>query len=141
MTPRTPAVLRDAILLVDDDLAIRRAVKRTLTQQVGCSPEEILEASDGDTALATIRQMGHRLRLVITDCDMPGRAQGREVATAAREAGSQAIAVMSGTPENLEGFPPATHTIEKPWDNAELTAWLTKNLGMPSREAPHQSTE
>lgn len=104
-----------------------------MTHYVGCSTDNILEDPDGDAALKTIRQMGYRLRLVLTDCDMPeGRAQGRDVAAAARRAGVPAIAVMSGRPENLEGLPPPTHAIEKPWDTEELTAWLKETLGMSS---------
>ncbi len=56
------------ILLVDDDGALRRAVRRLL-QTAGY---EVVEAASGDEALEALRELDGVISLVLTDVVMPG---------------------------------------------------------------------
>jgi two-component system chemotaxis response regulator CheY len=56
------------VLVVDDSAAIRKILNRVL-RQAGMAIETILEAGDGQEALAVIAQ--HRVDLVISDINMP----------------------------------------------------------------------
>jgi PAS domain S-box-containing protein len=62
------------LLLVEDDEKLRPAVARLL-EQAGYT---IVEASNGDSALARLREHGETFDLVITDLVMPGLS-GREL--------------------------------------------------------------
>lgn len=62
------------VLLAEDDATVREATKELL-ESYGCS---VVEAADGEEALALFRRMEHRITLVILDITMP-RMDGREV--------------------------------------------------------------
>lgn len=67
-TPPAPAPPRQAVLVVDDDPAVRRAMVRVLTRAM---PElEVREADSGERALAQLRE--HPVDLVLSDYRMPG---------------------------------------------------------------------
>ncbi len=59
-----------AILLVDDDDIIRRSVKRILHGVLANTDVEILEATNGEEALALLRN-GLTPAVILSDVDMP----------------------------------------------------------------------
>ncbi len=63
------------ILVVDDDLAVREVASRVLRR----AGYRVLEAADGEEALAVARGEAGRLDLLLTDVVMPGM-NGRELA-------------------------------------------------------------
>ena len=67
------------ILVVDDNPDIRRLIRLSLE-----NPYEILEAEDGETAMAMVRQ--HMPSLVILDIMMPGAYDGLQVLKAIKKA-------------------------------------------------------
>lgn len=56
------------VLVVDDSLAMRSVIKKTILAS-GIDVEEFYEAADGVEALATLRH--HRLDIILTDFNMP----------------------------------------------------------------------
>ncbi len=56
------------LLIVDDSLAIRKILQRTL-KQAGFNLGSIYEAGDGREALAVLRS--HKVGLILTDMNMP----------------------------------------------------------------------
>jgi CheY-like chemotaxis protein len=56
------------VLVVDDEAAVRRVVRRALERDGA----EVLEADGGETALAMLQQRDDPVDLVITDLVMPG---------------------------------------------------------------------
>ncbi|MCP5180126.1 MAG: response regulator [Pseudomonadales bacterium] len=58
------------ILIVDDSMAMRLIVKKTL-RDAGYTGHEIVEASDGDEALAKIDES--RPDIILSDWNMPNR--------------------------------------------------------------------
>lgn len=65
--PRVPA--RHAVILVVDDDAINRLVARVLIEAKGY---EVVEAEDGEQALAVLRADRGDIGLVLMDLEMPG---------------------------------------------------------------------
>jgi len=66
----------ETILLVEDELPVR-AVARTVLTRLGY---RVLEASNGDEALAIWKQHRAEIRLLLTDLVMPGGMNGKELA-------------------------------------------------------------
>jgi CheY-like chemotaxis protein len=60
------------ILIVDDSRVTRRVLRNTLAD-CGLAPELILEAADGDEALAMLEDLDYEVALVFCDLYMPGR--------------------------------------------------------------------
>lgn len=58
----------ETILLVDDEPNVRRVTAALLKRQ----GYTVLEAEDGDQALALCAQVAHPIHLLITDLDLPG---------------------------------------------------------------------
>ena len=56
------------LLIVDDSLAIRKILQRTL-RQAGFSLGNVYEAGDGKEALEVLRS--HNVQLILTDVNMP----------------------------------------------------------------------
>jgi PAS domain S-box-containing protein len=81
-----------SVLLVDDDPAVRRAVRR-LVEQRGYA---VVEASDGVEALERLAAPGASFALILSDVSMPNMG-GHELAAQVRRRGIQTpIALMSG---------------------------------------------
>ena len=64
-------------MLVEDEAAVRKVVKRTLER----SGYRVFEASDGETGLAAVAERRERIDAVVTDMMMPGM-DGATFATA-----------------------------------------------------------
>jgi CheY-like chemotaxis protein len=75
----TPAA-KEAILLVDDNSALRRATVRRLA----ALGYRVCDAENGHGALA-ILQSGESVDLLFTDIGLPGGMDGRQLAVAARQ--------------------------------------------------------
>jgi two-component system chemotaxis response regulator CheY len=75
------------ILVADDSRAMRQIVKRTL-RQAGYTGHDVVEAGDGETALALIREGA--AELVLCDWNMPG-ISGLEVLQRVRSEGVDVI--------------------------------------------------
>jgi CheY-like chemotaxis protein len=67
---------RETILLVEDELAVRSSVRIALTR-LGY---RVLEAADGEEALALWKQHQDEVRLLLTDLVMPGEINGKDLA-------------------------------------------------------------
>lgn len=119
------------ILLVDDDEAFRRMLRRTL-ERVG---HGITEANDG---AAAVRVVAHdaSIDLVITDIIMPNR-EGIETIRALRHdyPHLKIIAMSGGGRIRPEGYLDvakafgAVRVLSKPFDNDELFAAIKEALG------------
>jgi two-component system, OmpR family, response regulator MprA len=126
-----------AILVVDDDQAVRDALRRALTMQ-GYSVEV---AADGEEALATLSKNGTVVDLLVVDILMPG-LDGLEVTRRLRADGNQLPILMltardqvSDRVEGLEAG--ADDYLVKPFALEELVARvraLLRRLG--ADEAP-----
>lgn len=126
----------DIVLIVDDESDIRRILKRLLTDSNVGYRGEIQEASNGDEALTLLRKFGNRIRMVITDFNMPSNAQGKEVAELANSIGIQAIAVITGIPKNFESIKVPVVCFAKPFDIDTVEAWMRQNLFPPAPADP-----
>lgn len=78
-------------LLVDDDGAVRKVVRRSLIK-LGYA---VIEAESGAEALQILEHTPH-IALVLSDVVMPGELDGRAVARRARERRVPCVALMSG---------------------------------------------
>lgn len=96
--PRAEAARLDghgAILVVDDDTAVRDVTRRLLSRQ----GFEILEAPDGAAGVERLREAGDRIRCVLLDLTMPGM-DGAETFRRMREVkGDVRVIVTSGHSE------------------------------------------
>jgi DNA-binding NtrC family response regulator len=81
-----------AVLVVDDEPAVRGVVVRTLQRR----GYETAEAPDAETALSMLGSQLGRFRLVITDDRMPGMSGYELVAVIARIHPDVRIVLMSG---------------------------------------------
>jgi PAS domain S-box-containing protein len=66
----------ETILLVEDEFAVRLTVRTTLSR-LGY---RVLEAANGEEALAVWKQHHEEIRLMLTDLVMPGEVNGKELA-------------------------------------------------------------
>jgi PAS domain S-box-containing protein len=126
VTTSSPKVLRSAaitetILVVEDDVALRRAVSRILS----ATGYEVLTAADGADALLTCAQHAGDIHLVLSDVVMP-RMSGRILADElSKVRPTFKILYMSGYTDNaigLQGVLAAgAHFLGKPFTTSELT--------------------
>jgi len=120
-TPRAVPGRRETILLVEDDDGVRTLAIQSL-QSAGYV---VVDAANGDRALATLAAYGIDFDLVLTDVVMPGMG-GRELAdrlTAARP--GVKVLFMSGYTDDAilrNGVAQdAAHFLPKPFAPADLT--------------------
>jgi DNA-binding response OmpR family regulator len=87
------------ILLVEDDPFIRELLLETLLD----AKFEVIEAGDGEEAVAMLERNG--FALLLTDVHLPGRFSGVDVARHARARQPELPVVFAtGRPEVLSGF-------------------------------------
>jgi len=121
------------VLLVDDDVMVRRASKRML-QRAGY---EVLEAEDGETALEIAKRPETRIDLLLTDLMMPGLS-GRDVIARFRliRAGTPIICVTGYAAESGVGTeiaPEVRAIVAKPFTSERLRRAIEAALGKPAR--------
>ena len=68
------------VLLVEDEWIVREVLAREL-EDAGFT---VLEAENGDTALAIVQETARRIDLLVTDIRMPGEVDGWRLAEEAR---------------------------------------------------------
>lgn len=139
-----PAERDCTLLLVEDDEMVRRLASRTLA----AAGYRVIEAADGEEALALYCQHDERIDLVLTDVVMPRRG-GPDLAQALRAMGSQVpVIFMSGYPNPREDpnsrLPADADLIQKPFSPATLCARVAQVLGQANdasaQEAAWRST-
>ena len=119
------------ILVVDDDPAIREAVRRFLSR----NGYEIVTASDGTEALDVLARRGGNVDLLLTDLTMPGMG-GRALITRARaDYPALRVICMSGYAEreasHTEEATPLASYIEKPFSLGTLGRLVRSTLDQP----------
>lgn len=83
-------------LLLIDDNALQLSVRETVLRNAGFS---VAVATTAESALATLRILGDRISLVITDHIMPGRNGAEFVRELRKENDWVPVIVLSGLPE------------------------------------------
>ncbi|MBI3789520.1 MAG: response regulator [Gemmatimonadetes bacterium] len=116
------------VLVVDDEPLVRRAA-RTMLERQGV---EVLEAADGEQALAVYQQNRDRVRAVLLDLAMP-RMDGQETLKRLRASPSSVpVLLMSGYDEdNVTGGElgrGAAGFLQKPFRAADLAKGLERVL-------------
>jgi len=118
----------ETILIVDDEAGIRELLEKILRRH----GYEVLEAGDGEEALAVFREHPGAIDLLITDVMMP-RVGGPELVERLRKQGiSPKVIYVSGytdDPNIYAGkFPAGTAFLEKPFTLPSLLAKVREVL-------------
>ena len=130
-TPATVHACSGTVLLVEDDPALRRLLRRTLAAQ----RHVVLEASDAIEALELAQRHAGSLEVVVTDVVMP-RGSGRELAEQILKIHPEASVIfMTGYTDDavlLRGvFAQEVRLLRKPFPASDLSAALAEVLGRP----------
>jgi two-component system cell cycle sensor histidine kinase/response regulator CckA len=117
--PEPPAPLA-TILVVEDEAGIRALVRKILRRQ----GYEVLEAANGQDALAQCREHGPRVELLITDVLMPHMG-GRELVERLQTQGhDMKVLYVSGYTDDTTVYsgdlPPGTAFLQKPFTLGSL---------------------
>lgn len=122
-----PQARARTVLVVEDEASVRAASVEVLRKLGLC----VLEAADGETALALIRQR-LPIDLLFTDIVMPGATRGHELALAAAEHIPQArVLFASGFPGDLDRAPgllKQAPLLSKPYRLDEMTRTVQRLL-------------
>jgi PAS domain S-box-containing protein len=118
--PAAPEPELETILVVEDEAGIRALVRKILRRQ----GYQILEASQGEEALAVCAQHKGRIDLLVTDVMMP-QMSGRELATKliALRPDIKVLYVSGYTDDSMlqsGSFPPGTAFLQKPFTLGSL---------------------
>jgi PAS domain S-box-containing protein len=140
-----PATGHETILLVEDQDEVRMFIAESLRE----SGYEVIEASDGMSALTVLRK-NTRVDLLLTDVGLPGGLNGRQLAEQSRElrAGLRILFMTGYARETLmhDGrLQSGVGLLRKPFSRAELIGQVRVVLDSGSeaankREAPGQGT-
>jgi two-component system, cell cycle sensor histidine kinase and response regulator CckA len=108
------------ILVVEDEAGIRALVRKILRRQ----GYEVLEAANGQDALALCREQGQRIELLITDVLMP-QMGGRELVERLQTQGhNMKVLYVSGYTDDATVYsgdlPPGTAFLQKPFTLGSL---------------------
>lgn len=133
--PSKPVRAGDAptILVVDDDFALRGAIRRILETK----GYDVLEAADGAEAAKVANHHRGPIALVLCDLVMPG-VGGREAAERVRAAKPDARVVFtSGYPlEHASSADEPFEFVAKPFTPDELLTAVRRSLEAPGRQKP-----
>ena len=124
-------IRRDAVLLVEDDEAVRTLACRVLQRR----GYRVHVARDGADGLEVWQRLKHEVALVITDVMMPG-VSGRDLVLSIRKSRPRMpVIFMSGyVHESLEttsGLDPVPLFLEKPFTVASLGELVAQALSVP----------
>jgi PAS domain S-box-containing protein len=119
----------ETILVVEDEAGIRALVRKILRRQ----GYEVLEAQNGDEALAICREHPGPIQLLITDVIMP-ELGGRELVDRFHELRADAkVLYVSGYTDDASiysgKFPPGTAFLQKPFTLGALLSKVKEVLG------------
>lgn len=116
------------VLVVEDEFLIRM----TLAEALGEEGFEVLEAETGDAALPILRA-DPRIRLLLTDIQLPGRLNGRALAQQAREhLPKLPIIYMTGRPDPGDLSSPLDVYISKPYTLNDICAAARRLTTQPA---------
>jgi len=119
------------LLIVEDEFLIRM----TLAEVLADDGFEVLEAGDGAEALAHVEREPE-LAVMLTDIQLPGGMDGRELAVAARRSQPQLpVIFMSGRPDPSAETNPLDLHISKPYLPSTVSAAVRRLLESPAGEA------
>jgi PAS domain S-box-containing protein len=117
----------EVVLLAEDEPAVRRGARRILER----AGYEVLEAQDGDEAVALFREHERRVSLVMLDAVMP-RTSGRRAYDALatlRPEGLRVLFCSGYSPEELElDLPPGRRYLGKPYLSGDLLSLVRSML-------------
>lgn len=116
------------ILVVEDEFLIRL----TIAEVLGDEGFEVLEAEDGEQALAHLGNGG--VDLLMTDVNLPGGVSGWAVADAARRRRADLpVVFVSGGAQMPRGRAISPHDtfVQKPYTPADLVAVARRAVGPP----------
>ena len=124
-------IRRDAILLVEDDDAVRELACRILQRR----GYRVQVAADGNEALGVWQRHKHEIAMLITDVMMPGMT-GRDLVVALRQQRPRLpVVFMSGYAHesllNVEGIDPTPLFLEKPFTVATMAERVAEALAVP----------
>ena len=125
---------KTAVLVVDDEESIHRALDRTLRRE----PYEVLHAYDAGEAEAILRQRAD-VRAIVCDHFMPG-TPGLDFMLHVRRTRPAVIAILLTAQADLAMVITAMNEgrlhrfFTKPWDGDELRSALRSLLGLPGGE-------
>ena len=112
----------ETVLVVEDEEIVRSLV-RELLEGLGYT---VVDARDGEEALAVLNRSSSAIDLVVTDLVMPrmsGRDLARRVAELRPETAVLLVSGYAGDTVTAEGpLEPGTAFLEKPFTGAELAA-------------------
>ncbi len=132
-TSQSPRVA--TILIAEDEPMVRSTMRRNLAR-LG---HRVLEAEDGQRALALARSHGNRIDLLITDVVMPNLGGVELVRTLVPEQRGMAVLFISGYSWG-EDLPPSDEErgvayLAKPFDTKSLDAKVSALLSLVARTA------
>jgi two-component system cell cycle sensor histidine kinase/response regulator CckA len=127
--PVEPTSHLETILVVEDEAGIRALVRKILRRQ----GYDVLEASNGDEALAICREHPGQIDLLITDVIMP-EVGGRELVDRFHEMrGDAKVLYVSGYTDDATiysgTYPPGTAFLQKPFTLGALLDKVKEVLG------------
>lgn len=115
------------ILIVEDEFLVRM----TLVEALMDEGFDVLEASSGDEAMDLLRAED-RIRLLLTDIQLPGRLSGLDLATRVRrDRPALPIIFMTGRPDAMGRTTSAANDvfIAKPYLPSEVCAAARRLIG------------
>ena len=104
---------RTIILVVEDDVLIRMPIASYLRD---CG-YRVIEAADGDEALAVLAQAEINVEILLTDAEMPGVLDGFGLLKWVRDNRPNIRAILAGTP---------SRAVSAAGGLCEETPWVTK---------------
>jgi signal transduction histidine kinase/ActR/RegA family two-component response regulator len=125
------------ILVVDDEMVIRRSLRRVLRRV----DFEVEEAADGEEGLRTLEQMTAPPDLLVLDLDLPG-ITGEELLPIVRQRDpSLVVLTISGHALTLRGPVRSDAHLSKPFDSSQFLERVFELLGDIEPLAPsHEIT-
>jgi DNA-binding response OmpR family regulator len=112
------------LLLVEDEFLIRM----TLSEALADDGFEVVEAEDGDSALAILKEQDG-FALMLTDIQLPGRVDGRALAEQARATRPDLpVIFMSGRPQATPSVNPLDTFVNKPYLPSMISATVRRIL-------------
>jgi PAS domain S-box-containing protein len=123
-----PEIVRETILLVEDEAGIRALVRKILRRE----KYNILEAGSAEEAMALSSSTPGRIDLLVTDVKLPG-ASGRELAERIREARHDLkVLYISGYTDDdavrSGSIPPGSKFLQKPFTLGALVGKVKESL-------------
>ena len=111
----------NSVLLVEDELLVRELA----SEDLGDAGFEVTAASNGDDALAILRE-GRRFDLLFTDIRMPGATDGWQLAREAKELLPEIrVIYATGLGDAASGLADDERYVRKPYNLNELRKVLT----------------